>query len=577
MNQIPSFNDLRKILDEERTPNSSKLKIAILADFSSQLLKVAIEGMGKVNGLRLQVFESEFDQIDLQLLDKKSELHKFVPDWIFLFQSNIRLKEKYYKFDKKEEFSKHISEVISNYNDIVTKEIKANCIITNYYNEKDETFGSFSAKVVRSYGFQLSKINLSIHDLILKSKETYLLDIAGLISREGIKNAIDWRMNLNASMPYSINFLPIIANDVVSLLSNKLGSIKKCAVVDLDGTIWGGIIGDDGIQNIEIGDLGIGKAYKEFQFWLKSLKERGIILAVCSKNEERIAKEPFKTHPEMVLQLDDISVFVANWNNKAENIKYIQEVLNIGFDSMVFLDDNPMERDLINKIIPEVAVPNLPEDPVERLSHLQEIDLFSTTSYTESDADRTSYYQSEAARIDQKMSYSSIEEYLENLNMEAQIERFDKFYLPRIAQLTQRTNQFNLRTKRYSEQDIQHIMDSDDYQTIYVKLRDKFGDHGLISIVILTEIDDHLFIENWAMSCRVFNRGVEALTINKIFIIAEELGFKKVIGEYLPTEKNELVRDLFSNFKFKNIGNNKFEKLVDEHEIIEHSINEKSL
>lgn len=577
MNQIPSFNDLRKILDEEKPPNSSKLKIAILADFSSQLLKVAIEGMGKVNGLRLQVFESEFDQIDLQLLDKKSELHKFVPDWIFLFQSNIRLKEKYYKFDKKEEFSKHISEVISNYNDIVTKEIKANCIITNYYNEKDETFGSFSAKVVRSYGFQLSKINLSIHDLILKSKETYLLDIAGLISREGIKNAIDWRMNLNASMPYSINFLPIIANDVVSLLSNKLGSIKKCAVVDLDGTIWGGIIGDDGIQNIEIGDLGIGKAYKEFQFWLKSLKERGIILAVCSKNEERIAKEPFKTHPEMVLQLDDISVFVANWNNKAENIKYIQEVLNIGFDSMVFLDDNPMERDLINKIIPEVAVPNLPEDPVERLSHLQEIDLFSTTSYTESDADRTSYYQSEAARIDQKMSYSSIEEYLESLNMEAQIERFDKFYLPRIAQLTQRTNQFNLRTKRYSEQDIQHIMDRDDYQTIYVKLRDKFGDHGLISIVILTEIDDHLFIENWAMSCRVFNRGVEALTINKIFIIAEELGFKKVIGEYLPTEKNELVRDLFSNFKFKNIGNNKFEKLVDEHEIIEHSINEKSL
>ena len=577
MNQIPSFNDLRKILDEEKPPNSSKLKIAILADFSSQLLKVAIEGMGKVNGLRLQVFESEFDQIDLQLLDKKSELHKFVPDWIFLFQSNIRLKEKYYKFDKKEEFSKHISEVISNYNDIVTKEIKANCIITNYYNEKDETFGSFSAKVVRSYGFQLSKINLSIHDLILKSKETYLLDIAGLISREGIKNAIDWRMNLNASMPYSINFLPIIANDVVSLLSNKLGSIKKCAVVDLDGTIWGGIIGDDGIQNIEIGDLGIGKAYKEFQFWLKSLKERGIILAVCSKNEERIAKEPFKTHPEMVLQLDDISVFVANWNNKAENIKYIQEVLNIGFDSMVFLDDNPMERDLINKIIPEVAVPNLPEDPVERLSHLQEIDLFSTTSYTESDADRTSYYQSEAARVDQKMSYSSIEEYLESLNMEAQIERFDKFYLPRIAQLTQRTNQFNLRTKRYSEQDIQHIMDRDDYQTIYVKLRDKFGDHGLISIVILTEIDDHLFIENWAMSCRVFNRGVEALTINKIFIIAEELGFKKVIGEYLPTEKNELVRDLFSNFKFKNIGNNKFEKLVDEHEIIEHSINEKSL
>ena len=577
MNQIPSFNDLRKILDEEKPPNSSKLKIAILADFSSQLLKVAIEGMGKVNGLRLQVFESEFDQIDLQLLDKKSELHKFVPDWIFLFQSNIRLKEKYYKFDKKEEFSKHISEVISNYNDIVTKEIKANCIITNYYNEKDETFGSFSAKVVRSYGFQLSKINLSIHDLILKSKETYLLDIAGLISREGIKNAIDWRMNLNASMPYSINFLPIIANDVVSLLSNKLGSIKKCAVVDLDGTIWGGIIGDDGIQNIEIGDLGIGKAYKEFQFWLKSLKERGIILAVCSKNEERIAKEPFKTHPEMVLQLDDISVFVANWNNKAENIKYIQEVLNIGFDSMVFLDDNPMERDLIKKIIPEVAVPNLPEDPVERLSHLQEIDLFSTTSYTESDADRTSYYQSEAARIDQKMSYSSIEEYLESLNMEAQIERFDKFYLPRIAQLTQRTNQFNLRTKRYSEQDIQHIMDRDDYQTIYVKLRDKFGDHGLISIVILTEIDDHLFIENWAMSCRVFNRGVEALTINKIFIIAEELGFKKVIGEYLPTEKNELVRDLFSNFKFKNIGNNKFEKLVDEHEIIEHSINEKSL
>ena len=334
----------------------------------------------------------------------------------------------------------------------------------------------------------------------------------------------------------------------------------------LDNTLWGGVIGDDGINGIQIGELGNGRAFTNLQIWLKKLKERGIILAICSKNNEDTAKEPFLKHPEMVLKLDDISCFVANWEDKASNIKYIQKVLNIGMDSMVFLDDNPFERNLVKSMIPEIEVPELPEDPSLYLSYLQSLNLFETASFSEEDKKRTSQYQAEAKRVETERMFDNYDDYLKSLEMVATVSAFDEFQTPRISQLTQRSNQFNLRTVRYTEDDIKRIMASDEYIGRYFMLKDKFGDHGLISVVILKKLSDKtLFIENLLMSCRVLKRGMEEFIINSLIDAARQGGYTELIGEYIPTAKNAMVKDFYKNMGFSELSPNKYIAKVDEY------------
>lgn len=326
-----------------------------------------------------------------------------------------------------------------------------------------------------------------------------------------------------------------------------MGRFLKCLILDLDNTLWGGIIGDDGLENIQIGDLGIGKVFSEFQSWCKQLSQRGIILAVCSQNEEAIAKEPFKKHPDMVLHLDDIAIFVANRNNKVDNIKYIREILNIGLDAIAFLDDNPFERNLVRTYLPEVTVPELPQDPADYLTYLRTLNLFETASFVEADTERTKQYQEESKRQNTLKAFANEDDFLASLEMIAEVKPFEKFNIPRAAQLTQRSNQFNLRTIRYTEQEIEIIARSSDYLTFTFSLKDKFGDSGLISVVILKKLQKELFIDTWVMSCRVLKRGMEDFIVNELASCAKANGFEAITGEYLPTAKNGLVKDLYKN------------------------------
>jgi FkbH-like protein len=382
-------------------------------------------------------------------------------------------------------------------------------------------------------------------------KNIFINDVCTLQNIYGRNNSFDPRLYISSNMVFALDFLPVIANSLVDIIKAASGKINKCLILDLDNTVWGGIIGDDGINNIQIGELGIGKAFSELQMWVKQLKERGIILAICSKNTEKIAKEPFVNHPDMVLHLDDISIFVVNWENKVDNIKYIQSILNIGFDSMVFVDDSSFERNMVRKMIPEITVPELPEDPVDYVPYLRSLNLFETVSYSDEDSDRTKKYQYEAKRIKFKTNFSSIDDYLKNLNMIAEVAEFDDYHIPRIAQLTQRSNQFNLRTKRYTEQDINKIRESNLYVTRYFKLEDEFGEYGLIGIVILKKINsDSVFIDTLIVSCRVLKRGMEEFIFNKIVKLAVSKGCNKIIGEFLPTPKNSLVKDIFKEFGF---------------------------
>ena len=441
--------------------------------------------------------------------------------------------------------------LVSNLYSAVKEKIQAKVILYNYNEIDDVVFGNYANKLSHSLLFQLRKLNYELMLLASDLADLYLCDLSSIQNRVGKNNFFRTSLYVNTEMVVSIEVIPEIASKTLDIISALNGNFKKCIVFDLDNTIWGGVIGDDGIENIELGNLGIGKAFTEFQYWLKKLKNRGILLAVCSKNTEYIAKEPFEKHPDMVLHLDDIAIFMANWENKADNIREIQTFLNIGFESMVFLDDSPFERNLVKQSLPQITVPDMPEDPADYLEYLYALNLFETVSFSAEDAERTKKYQANTLRLETHKFFTNQDEYLQSLNMRSIVEPFNKFNIPRVSQLTQRSNQFNVRTIRYSEAQIEAIANSEKYYSFTFTLEDSFGDNGLVCVVILEEVDkDNLFIDSWLMSCRILKRGMEQFVLNTITNFALEKKINFLVGEYLPTAKNELVKDHYSNLGF---------------------------
>ena len=516
------FSTLRKNLKKDFS-NLPIIKVSILGDTPTQLLHQALKGYGYEIGISFDIYESDYDQIDMQVMDASSELYEFQPEYIIIFQATQKLASKFYKkqIDSKIASAENQISHVSQWVNVINDNHKCKIIYFNFAETNDSVFGNYANKTVASLA--------SIHgETAAFSPTTYT----------------------NTGIVFDIDFWPHVAKSVSDIILAISGKFKKAVVLDLDNTLWGGIIGDDGIENIQIGELGIGRAFTELQTWLKQLKERGIILAVCSKNYEHIALEPFEKHPDMVLRPDDIAVFVAYWENKVDNIRHIQSVLNIGFDSMVYLDDNPFERNMVRNEIPAMAIPELPEDPAEYLGFLKRLNLFETAAVTGEDSERTKQYQEEAKRVTLQKAYANEDEFLESLSMICTVRPFDKFNTPRVAQLSQRSNQFNLRTIRYTEQDIERIANDPEYACFTFSLEDKFGDYGLIGVIILQNKGDHAFIDTWFMSCRVLKRNMENFMLNAIASYASHKNFKKLIGEFIPTPKNELVKNHYSGLGF---------------------------
>jgi FkbH-like protein len=449
----------------------------------------------------------------------------------------------------------HIKQLVA----VLQSRMSSKIIFCNFTEEDDHVFGQYANKVPSSFVFQIRKLNVLLQEFAAQTSNLFICDLSTIQNTMGREKFWSPAVYTNTEMVVSIDALPYVAQSVVQIILAFGGGFKKCIILDLDNTVWGGVIGDDGLENIQIGQLGIGKAFTEFQYWVKKLRQRGIIVAVCSKNTESVAKEPFEKHPDMVLKLSDIAVFMANWENKADNIRKIQKILNIGFDSMVFIDDNPFERNMVRENIPQICVPEIPEDPALYLDYLYGLNLFETASYSDEDAKRTEQYQKEAERVVFQESFTNEADFLKSLNMVSDTRAFDSFSIPRIAQLSQRSNQFNLRTIRYTEEDIKRIAQSEKYLTLSFTLEDKFGDNGLICAVILEKIDDSaLFIDTWFMSCRVLKRGMEAYVLNAVVDVAQQHGYDRIIGEYIPFTKNEMVREHYRNLGFGEMGGDRW-------------------
>lgn len=538
---------------------SPQIRVALLGDTATQLLVTAIKGEAMDRGYSLDLYEGEYNQVERQVMDPTSDFYQFDAEISIIFQSTHKLGEYHSSLPvtKQELLAEERLSFIASLCESPSFANKK-LIYFNYPEIEDTVFGSYANKVESSFSYQVRKLNYELMNLSRQYPNLFICDIAGLQNMLGRQFMFAPNVYMTTEMVLSVNAIPYVASRVVDIIAAIKGQFKKCLILDLDNTVWGGVIGDDGLEGIELGHgLGIGKAFTEFQMWVKKLKQRGIIICVASKNNEDTAKEPFEKHPDMVLKLDDIAVFQANWETKVDNIRTIQGILNIGFDSMVFLDDNPFERNMVRENISGITVPELPEDPAMYLEFLYSLNLFETASYSNADKDRTKQYQVEAKRVSLSKTFTNEADFLKSLDMVSTVSGFTKFNTPRVAQLSQRSNQFNLRTIRYTEGDIIAIAEDPDFIDLSFTLEDKFGDNGLIAVIIMRKQDaETLFVDTWFMSCRVLKRGMENFTLNTMVEKAKAKGFKRIIGEYIPTPKNKMVELHYPNLGFMPLEDN---------------------
>ncbi len=420
-----------------------------------------------------------------------------------------------------------------------------------------ELMGSNEHRLPGSRTRLIARLNARLRDMAA-AEGVELVAVDARAAQDGLAGWHDPAMWHRSKQEVSPAAAPVYGELVARVLAAGQGRSAKCLVLDLDNTIWGGVVGDDGVEGLVLGQgSALGEGFVAVQDYAKELARRGVILAVCSKNDEANALEPFEKHPEMILKRGDVASFVANWSDKAANIRAIAAELNIGLDALVFVDDNPFERNLVRQELPMVAVPEVPEDPALVPRCLADAGYFEGLSVTDEDRARTAQYQSNRDREQLRTSATDMPSYLHGLQMQLLWRRFDRIGLSRTVQLINKTNQFNLTTRRYTEDEILAVMSDNRSFGLQLRLLDRFGDNGIIAIIIGRMQNgesglppDSLLIDTWLMSCRVLGRQVEPTTLNLVVEQAKLLGAQRVVGEYRPTKKNGMVRDHFGRLGF---------------------------
>lgn len=422
-------------------------------------------------------------------------------------------------------------------------------VLDNFHPLPTRPLGNLAARTPWDANNFLRRVNLALGDRA--PEYVHIHDVEALSALHGLRRWIDSRYWFHAKQPVSFACLVPYVKSVARVIGAVFGASAKCLVLDLDNTLWGGVVGDDGPEGIRIGEGdAVGEAFKAFQRYLLSLKQRGVMLAVCSKNDEAQALRPFTERSDMVLRRDDFVAFRANWNGKPENIAAIAAELNIGLGSIVFVDDNPFEREHVRQSLPEVNVLELSEDPADFALLLDDAGLFEATAISAEDRQRTQQYRANAERVRVLESAADYTAYLRTLDQKAVIGPFDALHLDRITQLINKSNQFNLTTLRMTRSQVEELMHDGDALTACVRLTDRFGDNGLISVLAAHAAGSGYVIDLWLMSCRVLRRGVEQLLCNYLVRAAAHRGADHLIGLYRPTPRNGLVERHYESLGF---------------------------
>ena len=556
---------LSEYIIESKKINSSdfgsKIKIALLGSFTLDGLNETIKVKCSELKVGCDTFYGGYNRYNEEILNSKSKLYSFSPDVCFLIL-DIRtiLGDLFYNpynlsVDKRREFIQNKINELTNLIKSFKEKSNSKLVISNFSIPTYSPYGIFETKT--DYGLQemVFDLNHKLNNICRDENSIYVYDINGFISKHGEENVFDFQQYFFGDVKVSLSYIPILANDLLGYIKPTLGLNKKCIVLDLDNTLWGGIVGEDGFNKIKLGPQPPGNAYLEFQKYLLALHERGIILAVNSKNNLEDAIQVIKEHPNMILREKHFACLKINWNDKVTNLKNIAQELNIGLDSMVFLDDDQVNRDFVRETLPEVLTIELPKDPSLYVSTLTELNDFHVIKITEEDKQRGKMYTQQRKRVESGKNSASFEEYLKQLNIKIHIKKADEFTIPRISQLTLKTNQFNLTTKRYQEEDIKTF--SQDKKKIVgcAQVEDKFGDNGITSVFIIKkDNEEEWIIDTFLLSCRVIGRGVEEGILDYIINEARKNNVKRIIGNFIPTKKNKPSESFLANFGFEKLN-----------------------
>ena len=533
-------------------------RIAILGGSTTSDIKDVLEIFLLSNGVKPIFYESEYNRYYEDIMFPNLVLDQFAPEVIYIHTSSVNIL-KFPAIDQSEQDVKNlINSTTQRFADIWDKiASKYGCpvIQNNFELPHYRGLGNLDFYDIHGRTRFITEINNWFAAQAMMRSSLHINDINYLSAWFGLEKWYDKLFWYSYKYAMSYEAIPLISDSVASIILAVFGKSKKCLVLDLDNTLWGGVIGDDGLGGIEIGkETAAAEAYTEFQQFVKGLKERGIILAVCSKNDHKYAAEGF-SHPDSVLKYDDFSAFVANWNPKHENIRHIASTLNIGIDSLVFIDDNPVERDMVRAQEPAVTVPEFGNNVAKYIDILDKTGLFEVVSISSDDLQRSSFYSKNVERTNLQHTYENYCEYLFSLEMRAEIKSFEKIYYERIVQLINKSNQFNVTTRRYTLDEVVEVVNSGNYIHLYGRLVDKFGDNGLVAIVIGEVRRRELHVDLWLMSCRVLKRDMELAMLDELVLCAKQRGVTAIFGYYYPTPKNSMVENLFKEFGFECIKN----------------------
>ena len=547
----------QKLLKAAPNPSLRRsVKVALLGGATTEMMEAPLVLALEALGLGCELLRSNYNSFAHEMLDDRSATAIFEPEVAIVVNGPVNIGSWPKVGDSLDQVKQIADEVCRYWIDLCAKlhkHTRCEIILNNFHPFPTGPLGNLGAKVPWDANNFIRRVNRELGDRL--PAYVHVNDVESLSAKHGLLEWFDARYWFHAKQPVSFDCLLPYVRNIARIIGALFGCSAKCLVLDLDNTLWGGVVGDDGPEGLVIGEGNpVGEAFKAFQEYLLKLKERGVMLAVCSKNEESNALAPFEKRPEMVLKHEDFVSFKANWLPKPDNLREIASELNIGIDTLVFVDDNPAERQHVRLSLPEVKVVELSEDPTDYPYLLDGAGLFETTVVSAEDRERTQKYHENTQRARLQESAGDYTSYLASLRQRAVVKPFEEMQLDRITQLINKTNQFNLTTLRQSRSQVEALMRNGSVLTAYVRLADRFGDNGLISVFVGHKESQELWIDEWLMSCRVLKRGVEQLLCNYAVDRARAMDVTRLRGVYIPTKANRLVCDHYKSLGFAAAG-----------------------
>ena len=537
-----------------------KIRIAFLASSTINGFEETMRVKCFQKGIDCITYVADYNQYNQEILNQDSELYKFKPDITFLILDTRHiLGEHFFSLystsslnDRKEiVYTKH--KEIQNICRIFHENFDSKLVVTSL---QIPSYSPYGISEGENYGLKdiIYKINHELFDEFQQpaSPKVFIYDFNEFVSKFGENNIFNYKQFFSGDIKISTEYIPKFINELMGYVYAVSGITKKCIVLDLDNTLWGGVIGEDGFDNIKLGDNPVGRSFVEFQKRLLALNKRGIVLAINSKNNFDDAIKVIQKHPNMILRENNFACVKINWDDKVENLQKIAEELNIGLDSLVFFDDDPINQEYVRESLPEVLVVEIPKDSSQYSQIITEMKDFDVLKITDEDTKRSGMYLGQKKRKELQSKVGNFNEFLKQMNIEVNVKKADSFSIPRISQLTLKTNQFNLTTKRYQEEEVSKFSSSDDKIVECVQVSDKFGDNGITGTYIIEKKNnEEWIIDTFLLSCRIMGRGVEEIMMNQIIENAKLAGIKRIKGEFVPTAKNKPAENFYQNLGFQ--------------------------